>query len=154
MFRALILLVMMPGLAGAQSFSLDILQALKTAPYITESQWRELTAGNTVIYELDGQVFAYEQYLDDGSLFLIRTDDQSCQRGTWFMRGTAFCFNWEIERQVCFHHKRLGDAIYILELRNGIEINEYQRVIAIEPRPMQCGQDRLSALPAPPRAHA
>lgn len=134
-------LALLPLAANAQSLP----ERLAKAPDITVEDWRSLTAGKTVVYEIDGEVYGYEFYRGNGNV-TIRLQDGSCLDGTWFMQQTAFCFDWQDGTLNCFNHKRLDGSIYVVGLNNGVETLDIQRVSRIANIPLACGPALLSSL--------
>ncbi len=141
MKRALVLLALWPGALPAQSLK----EALAAAPEISFTEWQSMTAGKTVVYEIDGQTYGYEHYNPTTNSVRIRLDDGTCIDGTWFMDNSAFCFDWQDGPLNCFHHKRLGDRIYVIGLDAGQETSDIQKVSRIVAMPVACGPALLSA---------
>jgi hypothetical protein len=141
MIRALALLALWPGVLSAQSLQ----EALATAPEISFTAWQNMTAGKTVVYEIDGQTYGYEHYSPTTNNVQIRLDDGTCIDGTWYMDNSAFCFDWQDGPLNCFHHKRLGDTVYVIGLDNGVETSDIQKVSRIAAIPLACGPALLSA---------
>ncbi len=143
--RALsLILALAPGIAPAQNLPTQLAQAAS----ISVDEWRALTKGKTVVYEVGGQTIGYESYLGNGNV-TIQLDDGSCIDGTWYMEQSAFCFDWEGGPLNCFHHKRLDGTIYVVGLKNGVETSDIQKVSRIANLPVTCGPALLSALSAP-----
>ncbi len=136
-----LIMVLAPALAHGQSLA----ERLETAPMISFEEWRDMTDGKTVIYEIDGQTFGYENYRG-GNRVSIRLEDGTCIDGTWFMAQTAFCFDWQGGPLNCFNHKRLDGSIYVIGLEDGAETADIQKVAGIANIPVACGPARLSAL--------
>ena len=139
-----LILALMPSIAPAQS----LLAQLAQATNISVDEWRALTKGKTVVYEVGGETIGYESYLGGGNV-TIQLDDGSCIDGTWYMEQAAFCFDWQGGPLNCFHHKRLDGMIYVVGLRNGVETPDIQKVSRIADLPVSCGPALLSALIAP-----
>ena len=140
--KALIfILALMPAISHAQSLR----ERLTNAPEISFADWKDMTAGKTVVYEIDGETFGYETYRGGGNV-TIRLDDGSCIDGTWFMQQNQFCFNWQDGPLNCFHHKRLDGTIYVIGLDGGVETDDIQRVSRIARIPLACGPALLSSL--------
>jgi len=136
------LLLFAPLAGHAQSLS----ARLADAPHIPAEEWRALTAGKTVVYEIDGEVFGYESYRTNSNQITMRLADGLCINGQWFMDQNAFCFNWEDGPLNCFNHKRLDSTVYVIGLENGVETDDIQRVLRIAPIPVACGPALLSQL--------
>jgi len=140
-------LALLAPLAGnAQTLS----ERLAGAPNIPAEEWRALTAGKTVVYEIDGEVFGFEAYRANSNDVTIRLADGQCVDGQWFMDQKAFCFIWEGGVLNCFNHKKLDDTIYVIGLVNGEETNDIQKVLEIAPIPVACGPALLSQLQPEP----
>jgi len=141
MKRAVIFLALWPSALPAQNLS----EALAAAPEISFEAWQNLTAGKTVVYQIDGQTYGYEHYSPDSNKVRIRLEDGTCIDGQWFMDKTAFCFDWQDGPLNCFHHKRLNGSIYVIGLNNGAETGDIQKVSRIVAMPVACGPALLSA---------
>ena len=136
------LLVLFPTICVGQNLS----EQLSGAPHFLFEEWRSLTAGKTVIYGIDGEVFGYETYRTNSNQVSFRLQSGECIDGEWYMEGNAFCFNWEDGFINCFHHKKLGETIYVISLNNGVETDDVQRVSRITHLPAACGPALLSSL--------
>lgn len=136
-----LILALSPTITLAQNLS----EQLATAPNISFEDWRTMTDGKTVVYEIDGETFGYESYRGEGNV-TIRLGDGTCIDGTWFMEQTAFCFDWQDGPLNCFNHKRLDGVIYVIGLDNGVETTDIQKVSRIANIPVACGPALLSAL--------
>jgi len=141
MKRALALLAFWPSVLPAQSLR----DVLASAPEISFTEWQSMTAGKTVVYEIDGQTYGYEHYSPNSNAVKIQLDDGTCIDGTWFMENNAFCFDWQGGPLNCFHHKQLDSTIYVIGLESGAETGEIQRVSRIAAIPVACGPALLSA---------
>lgn len=137
-------MVLLPLALPAQTLR----EQLAIAPEITFEEWRDMTAGQTVVYEIDGDTYAYEAYRLTSNGVYIKLEDGSCFEGTWYMEESAFCFDWEDTSLDCFHHKRLGDSLYVVGLEDGLETGEIQKISEIAPIPVQCGPALLSSFSA------
>jgi hypothetical protein len=136
--RALALICALAPVAGQAE---TLAETLATAPEITESAWREMTAGKTVVYQVYGMANGLEHY-GSGQNVTFELEDGSCLDGTWYMKGTAFCFDWPGEGLNCFRHRQVGDDIYVVGLNSG----GIQLVDRIDNTPLSCGPALLSAL--------
>ncbi len=136
-----LLLALFPAVASAQS----LLERLSAASNISFKEWQNLTAGKTVVYQIEGETYGYETYRGNGNV-TIQLSDGSCIDGTWFMQQAAFCFDWQDGPLDCFHHKRLDGVIYIVGLENGVEFDSIQEVSRIIDTPVTCGPALLSQL--------
>ena len=105
-----------------------------------------MTAGKTVVYEINNQTYAYEAYSRVNNNITIRLESGECIDGTWFMQETAFCFDWEIGVLDCFHHKRYDGDIYVVAFEGGVETAGIQKVVRIDNIPLACGPALLSRL--------
>lgn len=136
-----LILALAPAIASAQSFA----ERLSTAPDISGEDWRAMTAGKTVVYQIDGETYGYETYRGDDNV-TIRLEDGTCLDGTWFMEQRSFCFDWDGAPLNCFHHKNLDGVIYVIGLENGVETDDIQKVSRIANIPVACGPALLSQL--------
>ncbi len=135
-----VILALLPVAASAQSLA----ERLASAPEISFSEWRDLTAGKTVVYQIDGETYGFERYTAPGKVS-IRLTDGTCIDGTWYMDQNSFCFDWQDGPLNCFHHKRLDSEIYVIGLDNGVETADIQKVSRIANIPLACGPALLSA---------
>jgi len=140
----MLILALAPGVVAAQILP----ERLAAAPDISYEDWRAMTDGKTVVYEIDGQTYGYESYLGSGKV-TIRLEDGTCVTGRWFMQQTAFCFDWQGGPLNCFKHKRLDGSIYVIGLEDGAETADIQKVSRIANIPVSCGPALLSALVLP-----
>ena len=145
--RLALLLSLFPLAAHAQSLR----DRLITAPDIPVTEWRDMTAGKTVIYEIDGDLFGYEHYDANSDKVTFQLDDGTCIDGRWFMEGSAYCFDWQDGPLNCFHQKTLNGSVYVIGLESGAETDDIQKVARIVVLPLSCGPALLSALE--PEAH-
>ena len=141
MKHALALLALWPAGLAAQSLP----EALATAPEIPFEDWQAMTAGKTVVYSIDGETYGYEHYSPTGNAVKIRLENGTCIDGTWFMQGSAFCFDWQGGPLNCFHHKQLNGTIYVIGLRGAEESGDIQKVSRIADIPVACGPALLSS---------
>ncbi len=128
------------------SYGQTLQEQLADAPNISFEEWRDMTAGQTVVYEIDGNIYAYEAYRRGSNKVTIEVEGVVCEEGTWYMQGTTFCFDWPGNAPNCFNHKRLGDDIYVVGVVDGVETDDIQKVIEIAPIPVACGPALFSAL--------
>ena len=140
-----LILALTPFAASPQSLT----EQLAQRPSISFADWRELTAGKTVVYQIDGETYGFERYVAPGKV-KIQLTDGTCIDGTWYMEDANFCFDWQDETLNCFHHKKLGGEIYVIGLENGVETDDIQRVSRIANIPLSCGPALLSALETSP----
>ena len=145
MKAAALLLALSTCAAHAQSLP----EQLAPLPNISFKDWRNLTLGKTVVYEINGETFSYEIY-NGGSSVTIQLENGSCIDGTWFMEQSAFCFEWIDGPLNCFNHKRLGEDIYVIGLENGVETTDIQKVARIDNIAVSCGPALLSSFPVNP----
>ncbi len=139
------ILVLAPNLLSAQNLA----ERLSTAPDISFQEWQNMTIGKTVVYQIDGEVYGYERYVAPGEV-TIRLVDGTCIDGTWRMRQSDFCFDWQDGPKNCFRHKRLDGAIYVIGLNNGVETDDIQLVSRIADISLSCSPALLSSLEVQP----
>lgn len=140
-----LILALAPSFASAQSLA----EQLSSAPDISFQEWREMTIGKTVVYQIDGEIYGYERYVAPGQV-TMRLADGTCIDGTWRMRQADFCFDWQDGPKNCFRHKRLGEDIYVIGLNNGVETEDIQLVSRIADISLSCGPALLSSLQVRP----
>jgi len=140
-----LILALAPFAASAQTLA----EQLATQSSISFEDWRELTAGKTVVYQIDGETYGFERYVAPGKV-KIQLADGTCIDGIWYMEQANFCFNWQDEILNCFHHKKLDGDTYVIALNNGVETEDIQRVSRIANIPLSCGPALLSALEVSP----
>ena len=140
-----VILAFAPLAASAQSLA----ERLAVQPNISFAEWRDLTAGKTVVYQIDGETYGFERYVSPG-MVTIRLTDGTCIDGAWYMDQANFCFDWQDGPLNCFHHKRLDGDIYVIGLDNGVETADIQQVSRIANIPLACGPALLSAYEVQP----
>jgi len=145
MNRLAVILALAPSLATAQSLA----ERLADTPDISFLDWQDMTAGKTVVYQIDGETYGYERYAAPGKV-TIRLTDGTCIDGNWYMKQNNFCFDWQDGPLNCFHHKRLDGVIYVIGLDNGMETNDIQQVSRIANIPLSCGPALLSSYQVQP----
>ncbi len=138
-------LALILALAPAALAAQPLPEQLATAPNISEAEWRSMTNGKTVVYQIDGETYGYESYRGDNNV-TIQLEDGTCIDGTWYMQQTAFCFDWQGGPLNCFNHKRFNGEVYVVGLEDGVETEDIQKVARIGTRPVACGPALLSAL--------
>jgi hypothetical protein len=87
--------------------------AQSTQPNGREMDGIELSSafnGMTMVGNYGNGVKFTETYLPDGSIDY--SDDQSKDRGHWFVRGRLFCTFYEKSNGACFSVKKSGDNCY------------------------------------------
>ena len=107
---------------------------------IEEPEWREIAAGRTVTYTVDGEFFALERYPESGNAVSIQMWDGQCRTGHWSYVATGeYCFFWESLEPVCFIHRRNGAQIEILRVIDGALTGDVQILSAVSDAPLSCG---------------
>ena len=87
---------------------------------ISESEWRNLTNGNTLHYKANGPLVGREYY-PPGEYFSVFQDASgTCYEGPWAYTEGKFCFLYADNFQ-CFAHLRRGDKIVSKSDVNGRE---------------------------------
>lgn len=106
---------------------------------IPVAEWREMSAGRTLTYFIDGAFFALEHYSKSGDGVMLQLADGRCLSGRWDHRDTQYCYYWDGADGVCFRHVRMGSEILILQLDNGVETGDMQNMVGVSDAPLVCG---------------
>ena len=96
------------------------------------AEWREMTAGKTLVYEIDGDFWGREYYHPDRDVATFVTRDGDCVTAPWVYAEGLYCFSYR--GMECFRHLRRGDRILVAPLSGGAE----QEVRRIEVAPLSC----------------
>ncbi|MBL4805854.1 MAG: hypothetical protein JKY31_01035 [Rhodobacteraceae bacterium] len=142
---AICALLALPLTAFAEDLSLAQREQIINAVNISESDWRNMTSGRTVIYHQDGMEYGREYYPSSGNRTYFRAANGTCLEGEWSYEDKIFCFDWGRDLPSCFFHKRVGDAIFIVGSTGG----DIQQVTEIIDAPFQCAPELLSSLDVP-----
>lgn len=75
-------------------------------------EWREMTAGRTVYYYIDGTFFGREYYWPGRDMVTFQHASGQCTDARWEFDAGIYCFFFD--RAHCFSHVRRGDRIMII----------------------------------------
>lgn len=131
-------------LSNAAPAAQDVPRRVSEAENIPVEEWSEMAMGRTLIYRIDGALWALERYHPGGNRVTLQYHDGSCQEGTWDYSAPHYCFYWEGDAPVCFRHARSRGEILIIETRNGADTNMLQQMTAVTDLPLACGPDLTS----------
>lgn len=82
---------------------------------VTAEEWRSLTAGKTLYYFKDGELYGREYYPardEDDNRVIFRFPTGECAEGSWEKVDDHFCFSFGSQLH-CFSHVRRGDEIIV-----------------------------------------
>jgi hypothetical protein len=100
-------------------------------------EWRQMTAGQTVYYYIDGQFFGREYYWPGTDRVTFQHASGQCAEARWEYADGVYCFHFD--RPHCFAHVRREGQIVIIprSVADGGEESE-QEVRQIAPVPFSC----------------
>lgn len=130
--RTLISLVLVAGVVASAT-------AQDRGTPIEPDDWREIAAGRTLTYTVNGEFFALERYPNSGDAVSIQMSDGRCMAGHWTYQDQNYCFFWEGHEPVCFLHERQGDEILVTQVVDGELTGAVQIMANISDAPLQCG---------------
>jgi hypothetical protein len=139
-FVALLLAVALP--AGAQHAA--PLDPLEGAVDIPVEEWSRMASGRTLVYRIDGALWAFEHYYPGGNRVTLQLYDGSCLEGTWDYAAPLYCFNWDGQGTVCFRHARRDGEILIVEAREGGGLPMLQKMTDVTDIPLTCQKPMTS----------
>ena len=82
---------------------------------IPAAEWRAMAEGRTLVYRIEGELWAYEHYYPGTHNVTLQLYDGTCMQGTWDYSAPLYCFHWDIEGTACFRHIRRNGEILIVE---------------------------------------
>lgn len=140
----LLCLLLSPGLAFSQEQGL--VSRVIEADNISPEVWRTMTAGRTVTYHLNGQLFGTEHYHPNSNRAAFRHADGTCLDGTWAFKDGIFCFYWENHLPACFHHVQDNRGIIVISASEdgGFNFGNVQVVTEITDKPIVCQPEGTS----------
>ncbi len=103
---------------------------------IPPEAWKALTAGKTLYYYKDGELFGREYYHGDKGEVIFRFPNGACAEGRWAFADGQYCFAFGGELH-CFHHVKRGSEIVVIGVEDGDE-QVIERIADHEP--LSCGQ--------------
>lgn len=98
---------------------------------ISPDAWRALTAGKTLYYYRDGELYGREYYAGDKGDVVFRFPNGLCAEGRWAYAEGKYCFAYGPELH-CFQHVKRGDDIVVIGEEDGDE-QVVERIAAHEP---------------------
>lgn len=136
------LLLPLPAFAQSESLISRAVEATDISPEI----WRQMTAGRTVTYNLNGRLFGTEHYHPNSNRAAFQHADGTCLDGTWAFVDGIFCFYWEGHLPACFHHKQDTQGIIVIaaDADGGFNFTNVQAVTEISDTPIVCQPEGLS----------
>ncbi|MFQ5623725.1 MAG: hypothetical protein ACE5FS_10050 [Paracoccaceae bacterium] len=101
---------------------------------IAPGTWREMTAGKTVYYTIDGVYFGREYYVSGTDRIYFELDDGTCYSGYWRYEAPWYSFTFSYDGYVLgpdrFQHRISGDKIFITSDDPEQPSQQVDRVIA------------------------
>jgi hypothetical protein len=127
--------------AGAPCLAQPADAPLPGAADIPVEEWSAMAMGRTLVYRIDGALWAFEHYYPGTNRVTLQLYDGSCMEGTWDYSAPLYCFHWEAEGTACFRHARRADEILILEAPSDSEgIPPMQQMTDVTDIPLTCGE--------------
>jgi hypothetical protein len=119
---------------GAQPF----VPPIQGGEDIPVEEWRKMAMGKTLVYRIEGQLWAYERYFPGTNQVMLQLYDGKCMQGTWDYVEPLYCFHWDVEGTACFRHARRGDDILILEAGSADRLPLIQMMTEVTDAPLTC----------------
>ncbi len=117
---------------------------LAGAEEIPFEEWSAMSAGRTLVYRIDGEVWALEYYYPGTNRVALQLNDGKCLQGTWDYSAPYYCFHWEAQGTACFRHTRRDGEILVMESGSGNGTAAVQHMSAVTDIPLSCGPDLTS----------
>ncbi len=111
---------------------------------IPVEEWTAMSAGRTLTYRINGDLWALEHYTPGTNRVQIELYDGTCMSGTWDYAAPLYCFHWDGQGTSCFRHARLGDEILVIEAQAGQPGVTSQAMTAVSDTPLSCGPAGIS----------
>ncbi|MEM8572780.1 MAG: hypothetical protein AAGG56_18055 [Pseudomonadota bacterium] len=119
-------------------------QAVEEAPFLEGAEdipleeWTAMAMGKTLVYRIDGQLWALEYYYPGTNYVTLQLHDGRCMSGTWDYSDSVYCFHWDSDGTACFRHARVGDEILVIETPSDDRIPLIQHMAAVTDAPLTC----------------
>jgi hypothetical protein len=127
--------------AGAPGLAEPADAPLPGAADIPVEEWSAMAMGRTLVYRIDGALWAFEHYSPGTNRVTLQLYDGSCMEGTWDYSAPFYCFHWEVEGTACFRHARRAGEILIVEAPAGDEgVPPMQQMTDVTDIPLTCGE--------------
>ncbi|MEM6438737.1 MAG: hypothetical protein AAF763_03430 [Pseudomonadota bacterium] len=104
---------------------------------IPEAEWRAMTAGRTVWYLIEDEVWGRESYRAGSDALVFQFPDGQCLPATWSYEAPWFCFDFgdALPQPLhCFRHLRWQGGVWVLG-----DMGAVQQVDRIDDAPVACG---------------
>jgi hypothetical protein len=111
---------------------------------IPVEEWSAMASGRTLVYRINGGLWALEHYFPGTDRVQLQLYDGTCMDGTWDYAAPYYCFHWQGQGTSCFRHTRVGDAIRIIEAQDGVDTTMTQDMTAVTDVPLTCGPPATS----------
>jgi hypothetical protein len=111
---------------------------IQGATDIPPEEWTDMAMGRTLVYRIEGKLWAYEHYYPKTNHVTLQLYDGSCMQGTWDYTAPFYCFYWDIEGTACFRHARKQDEILIIEAIPGDSPPLVQKMTAVTDMSLSC----------------
>jgi hypothetical protein len=121
--------------AGAQDAAPPDLDGAEDIPV---EEWSTMATGRTLVYRINGALWAFEHYHPDSNRVTLQLYDGSCMEGTWDYAAPHYCFHWDVEGTVCFRHARRDGEILIVEARRDDGMPLLQKMTEVTDIPLSC----------------
>lgn len=101
------------------------------------TEWREITRGQTVYYQIEGQLHGREYYWPGSDHVTFQHSSGACADARWSYDSGVYCFHFD--RPHCFRHVRRDSRIVIVPVEPDEDgtLTE-QTVVRIVSTPFTC----------------
>jgi hypothetical protein len=96
-------------------------------------EWRALTDGRTVHYEINGQVWGREHFHKGRDTATFVAPDGQCMTAPWAYAEGVYCFAYQ--GMDCFRHVRRGGRLFAAPIAGS---GETQEIVRITDEPLSC----------------
>jgi len=141
---ALALLMAAPSLASPSLAAPPLPGVLADAEEIPVTEWSAMAMGRTLVYRIDGRLWALEYYYPGSDRVALQLSDGQCLTGTWEYTAPYYCYHWVEQGTACFRHARQDGEIIVIESGSPEGAPAVQQMSAVTDIPLSCGADLTS----------
>lgn len=128
----------LPVLALALAAPLAAMAAGATEPAPADepiglAEWRAMTDGRTVHYEIDGQVWGREHFHKGRDSATFVAPDGECMTAPWAYAEGVYCFAYQ--GMDCFRHVRRDGRLFAVPIAGS---GDTQEIVRITDEPLSC----------------
>lgn len=146
--ESMIRIIAMLGLIATPVFAQDntdtLAKKMRLGDIMDEAAFRDMTDGNTITYNNQGDDLYREYYRPGTNRIVIEwttpTEDGliNCDLGTWYPEGNTICFEWNRSGKVCalwvdYEGEYISELVENGERRGNIEV-----ISSITSTPLYC----------------